>query len=230
MLRTTTIAGLAAALALSIASGQDTPPDPEPVSYRWSTSISIPLSPSGFSEFFTGSLAGQLTRPMIFQRPGFSQHLRIGVWATTYLPKSGSDLYGKYQRYTYGIGYVMLDFQQILSESQGAERVSLVGGLGAGISGFGWNAPYAATGQRGDSGRGRGYMINGGLRLELGRLVTDMRANFNNGQPSPVITADIGYRSKSMIGAAALPIGAVTVLLVIVYLLVQGGAFSPIGF
>lgn len=113
----------------------------------------------------------------------------------------------------------MLDFQQMVSESQGAAtspsvRISLVGGLGAGFSGYSWNGPYTATTQEWDSGQGLGYMVNGGLRLEWWRLVGELRANLNNGQPKPVITADIGYRTKSLIGATALPVGAIILLMV----------------
>ena len=230
MLRSTTIACLVTALAVSFVLGQDTPSNPDAVPYKWSTLISIPVVPSGYSEFTAGSIARQLSRPVILQRPGLSQQIRFGIWATTYLPPSTSTLSEKYSRYLYGIGYVMLDFQQMVSESQAAASPSVRIGLGAGFSVYSWNGPDTVINQEWDSGQGIGFLVNGGLRMDWWRLVGELRANLNNGQPKPVITADIGYRTKSLIGASALPVGAVILLIVAVIRLAAAPGLFGSGF
>lgn len=71
MLRSTTIAGLVTVLAVSFVLGQDTPSNPDVVPYKWSTLISIPVVPSGYSEFLNWQYCATTVAPCDYSTARF---------------------------------------------------------------------------------------------------------------------------------------------------------------
>lgn len=196
-------------LIVTVTIGQDQPTalptTSEAFPYPWNTLIGMPLAPGGYTEFINGSMARRLSKPLFFEKEGLGQSIRVGLWATTYFPLDSSGMTDIYHRDLYFIGFVMLDFDYALITDLSTDlpaRVSLVGGLGAGPSNV-----------------GLGVLGSAGLRLEIARLMGELRLNVNNGVPSPSVTLNVGYQSKTAVGASLLSVAALVALLISVALL-----------
>ena len=168
--------------------------------YRWIALVGFPLAPQGYTEFISGSMGRRLSEPIFFRNSGLGQSIRIGLWATTYFPATTSGQIDYNKRSFYAIGFVMLDSDYALVKDLSMElpgRVSLVGGLGAGPSIW-----------------GLGFLASAGLRLEIAQLMGEVRLNINAAEPSPSLTLNVGYQTKTVVGASLLPVAGLIALLI----------------
>ncbi len=218
--RTYGLACLISLMASTVALGQtaqpDEPGETEAFPYRYTLVAGLPLYPGGNEGSFAFSIGRRLFKSWFPSQPDLRQSIRVGHWSSTFRQVESS-------RITiddYSIIYIALDIEKTLFENLAASplRMTLVGSVGPGSY---YHAEFSED--YGYSNTGLGYIASAGVRLEIARLLAELRANVHNGGPSLVITANVGYQTRTALGAVMLPAFAAGVLGVVFLILLFSG-------